>query len=60
MSPMGVGVRRDRHCLDDVLPGDHTEDAEELGQRGWEREWNENLVLDPVSNDKAWSLFQSF
>ena len=52
-SPTGVGVRRDRYLLDDVLPGDNTEESalRDLDSEG--ESANENLVLDPVSNDKS-------
>lgn len=45
-------MRRDRYLLDDVLPGDNTEESalRDLDSEG--ESTNENLVLDPVSNDK--------
>lgn len=53
MSPTGVGVRRDRYLLDDVLPGDHTEESALRNLDSEGESVNENLVLDPVSNDKS-------
>ena len=46
-------MRRDRYLLDDVLPGDHTEESalRDLDSEG--ESANENLVLHPVSNDKS-------
>ena len=52
-----VGVRRDRYLLDDVLPGDHTEESALRNLDSEGESVNENLVLDPVSNDKSDGAF---
>lgn len=42
-----------QYLLDDVLPGDHTEESALRDSDGEGESANENLVLHPVSNDKS-------
>lgn len=52
-SPRGLGVGRDRYLLENVLPGNHTEESALRNLDSEGEGLNEKLILNSVSNDKS-------